>query len=124
MENLDKLLSRILTYLDRADAFLTDQMPDFCKQLIDYSAWEAQFSYDVAFWFCLGFGVLTLVLIIRGMISRDYDDAVPSYFLSACTGLVVIISFWFTIGSYKDLKMYKIAPKVYLVKTVKGMMTK
>lgn len=124
MENLDKLVNRIVSYLDRADSFLSEQMPDFCKQLIDYSAWEAQYNYDIAFWFCLGFGVISIVLIIRGIFSDDSDLTGGCFVLSAITGVVFIVSFLITIGNYKDLKMYKIAPKVYLIKTVKSITAK
>jgi hypothetical protein len=120
MKNLNGLLERVINYMDRADAFLSDQVPIFCKQLMDYAAWETQYTYDISFWFTLIFAAITLILLTKGVFG-DYGNE-GAWLVSCCTGIVFIIAFCITTSCYKDLKMYKIAPKVYMVKIVKKMM--
>lgn len=120
MSNLNTILDRVIKYLDRSDAFLSDQVPEFCKQLMEYHAWGAQWSYDICFWLTLFFFTTSVVLILAGIIKDNGEH----HALAACTGVCFIITFSITFHSYKNLRMYQIAPKVYLVKTVKDMMVK
>jgi len=119
MENLDKILDKALQYLDKSEAFLGEQIPEFCRQLMEYSAWSVQWHYDISFYFALFFFVFSVILFITGML-KEYN-AGETYFAGGVTGLVFIISFCCACGAYSDLKMYKIAPKVFLIKTVKEM---
>lgn len=122
MKNLNGLLERVIKYMDRADAFLSDQIPEFCKQLMAYSAWETQWSYDIAFWFTLLFFLICIACVVKLIAAYNPDGEIVATLV--CCGIVFLISFAVTVDCYKDLKMYKMAPKVYLVNTVKNMMVK
>ena len=120
-DNLDKVADKIFSYLEVTENFISGQLPDFAKQLIEYSQWQAQWSYDIAFWFCVLFFVLSLILFVK-MILSDSCDSAPISCMLTVTGAVFVISFLIAQSSYRDLKMSKIAPKVYFVKTAKDVL--
>ena len=121
MKNMDKLLEKIINYLDKGESFLSKEMPEFAQQLIDYSAWAAQWQYDISFWFALLFFVLALAFTLKTFFSDNNGDFTGMDFMALCFGFVFLLFFLWAKNSYMDLKMYKIAPKVYLIKTIKNL---
>jgi fucose 4-O-acetylase-like acetyltransferase len=116
MEAVNKLSEKIFQYLEKGEAFLAEQLPEFASQLIEYAAWEAYFSYEIAFWFCLLFFIIALISLVMTLV-RGESGAFAVLIIS---GFVFIVSLIMTVSTYKDVKMFEKAPKLYLIKTVKN----
>lgn len=123
MKGLDKLIDKSISYLESSEAFLSEQVPEFCKQLMEYHAWGVQVSYDISFWFALFFFVFATAFFLRALFT-DNNDGDVYLWGGIVTGTVFIITFGICVNDYKDLKMYKIAPKVFFIKTLKEMAVK
>jgi len=116
MEAVNKLSEKIFQYLEKGEAFLAEQLPEFASQLIEYAAWEAYFSYEIAFWVCLLFFIIALISLVMTFV-REGSGAFAVMLVS---GAVFIGSLLITVSNYKDVKMFEKAPKLYLIKTVKN----
>ena len=116
MEAVNKLSEKIFQYLEKGEAFLAEQLPEFASQLIEYAAWEAYFSHEIAFWVCLLFFIIALISLVMTFV-REGSGAFAVMLVS---GAVFIGSLLITVSNYKDVKMFEKAPKLYLIKTVKN----
>lgn len=123
MKGLDKLIDKSISYLESSEAFLSEQVPEFCKQLMDYHAWGVQVSYDISFWFTLFSFVLTFTFFLKAIFKNDGNEEAHIWGIVVC-GVVFILSFCICVIDYKDLKLYEIAPKVFFIKTLKEMAVK
>ena len=104
---MEKLITKFISYLDNLDVFMADQLPDFCKQLLEFSTFE----HTLWMWVCLA---IVIFLIIGGIIVILYEsDACP-----------IIIIFWIlflipasicSVDNFVQLKKIEKAPKVYLL---------
>ena len=78
-------------------------------------------SYDITFWLALFFVVVSVAFLLRAITCSDGGEAGACVWGMVMCGIVFLISFFMCVSNYKDLKMYKIAPKVFLIKTIKDM---
>lgn len=111
---MEKMIEKLLEYLNNTDAFFKEQAPDFVNQLLAFEIWRTQFGLT----FGLSFLVLCLVLVAIGAIGikRNWECA-PGLFIFAVP--VFLLGMILSLSYYNDLKQLELAPKVYLLKEVR-----
>lgn len=114
---MEKLIEKVIKYLESSEAFLKGQVPDFCKQLIEYHTWDTQWMFYVSFaGMSLFFGMMMIFFLCSIFRQKAPEEMIVG---GALTGIVFIIAALITGGNYRDLKELELAPKVFLLKEVR-----
>ena len=110
MKNLDKLLEKVVSYLETGEFFLKKNMPEFVEQTLNYYIWseEADFYFMLSFasLFLLG-AIISLFKSLRDTYSHS-DWVVPTLL----SGILFIIFSLFTFDEYKDLRKIELSPEL------------
>jgi hypothetical protein len=116
MEGLTKLAEKLLEYLNRTEAFMSEQVPDVIQQFLQWKMVEAGVYVAV--------GLLLIALALR--LWRRWNwiwvsaDAIP--FLPPMIGLIG--GGFLVLSNGLTMLQIWIAPKVFLIELVKGWLTK
>lgn len=115
MNITEEAAKELLAIVRDSKAFVLDQAPDVAREII---LWGTQSSI-----LCIGISFVVLVLcflVIRAAVLRDAsgDIAVPAIMVGGIIGIVAL-SFFF--DNVFELRKIKVAPKLYLLQTLKGM---
>lgn len=122
-EVLDKLGEKILEWLNRGDAFLTDQIPDVIQQLLRWKFYEAVAVCAFALIGLLGFAYL----LKRGigwerenLKLRYLDQSQGPICVCVFSGMGMIAGGMALASSLLTAIQISVAPKVYLIEFIKG----
>lgn len=115
----EKLMEKLLGYLDAAENFVNAQLPDFAQQFVNYETWACEWYFQISIIFAVLFFAFATVSLIVALSTGD-DCAGWMTFI---TGIVFLASLVACVYNYADLKQLELAPKVYMIKQVKNMFT-
>lgn len=122
MEEVNLLANKLLGYLNSAEIFLKDQMPDFVIQFVAYETWKTQWMFQISLIILVFLILLQLYTIIYSIVKEVDMNIYLVAFMGV--GFIGTICLWVCIDSYLDLKQLEIAPKVYIVNAAKKLVTK
>lgn len=116
VDKVDLLLGKLLEVVEKTESFMTEQTPDFIKQMLDYDIWLL--GNDILFWsFLLVFFLAIAILFLVLGIKKD-DDLIGGFvfflFMTILMGCGVY-------GTYCDMKKIEMAPKVYIIEKIKDL---
>jgi len=107
---LNQVTAKLIEYVENAEAFLTEQTPEYIEQLLRFKL------YTLKLWFVFMITLATsfLFLAIYCLIKAVTDD--DEYFIEFYVLVFIIIVFViFSIGFFLDLKQIELAPKVFIL---------
>ncbi len=117
MENLDKFATKLLEYLNSAEAFVAGQAPEFVGQFIAFEIWRTNWIFWVSLVILILLAIVQALIIFVG----NDDERVGVVIVIGALGLGALC--W-TLENYTALKKLEMAPKVYMVeratKLIKG----
>lgn len=109
MEQMKPLIDQLVKMIQDGSDFVGGQLPDVAKQILAYNAWSAHFWM----WVFITFALISVVLFIAACLSIGAEPVCAL----AIIGLVVSLA---GVGfNYSDLKEIQIAPKLYLIETLR-----
>lgn len=116
VEMNDDIKNKLLEYMSSADAFLKDQVPDVVSQLLKYEVWSLTTRFDIVF----GLTILCVLMFVLlcALLTKDKEWAGPA----VCAFIIGLLLTIASVASYWSLKELELAPKVYMLKLVKGML--
>ena len=120
MGDYNKLMEKLLEWLNRSDAFLSAQVPDMIQQLLRWQLIKASIGGV--------FGLLIIIVVLyawrKGLLELVKKDSEP-FFLIVFGGIVPVIAgtIVLAVNSLTVLQIL-IAPKVYLIEYVHNLMLK
>lgn len=117
----EKISDKLIEYLNKADNFFSDEVPAVIKETIEYYQWEMKFTFKILAGLFIGG-----VLMFSGGLYYYINN--PSEYPSANLGFLPMIVSIFPIvlgpvigsGIYYDYKMLKTAPKLFLLRKIRG----
>lgn len=104
----ENLQTKLVEYLNRADAFLNDQVPDYIHQLMLFEAW------NIHFWLAI-FAVVLVVGVVFTFMGIKCRNCDPLLIIGP---LVFILGTVGTIVNFNCSKKLELAPKVYIMKMI------
>ena len=115
MENKDKAIEQLMTYVTQAVEFGKEQMPDVAKEILVYSA----YTNTIWMWVWLVPAVLFWALAVLGiMCSLDESACIP-FFLT-----MVMLAMFLTVisaGYYVENVKIEKGPKLYIMEHLASM---
>lgn len=114
MKNTDKLIDRLWSYLDSAEAFLGKEIPIYVTEYLQYEAWYHQ---QWLMWGFTPFLVFTAIAFVLAGLVKDAEDSA----LSCIVGAAVFLFFAILTVPHSWVKLNKIkmAPRVYLMEELR-----
>lgn len=113
----EKLIAKILEYLESTEAFLKAELPPFFEEALSYYFWSAFIVLMV----CLIMFVIGVYLIIKSLteLKEQYPDG-WAYGMVSIGFLMMLLSF--LVGTFKVNQIMKVtlAPKLYLIDEFRG----
>jgi len=115
MSNTDKLVERLLHYLDSAEAFAGKEIPAYVTEYLSYEAWYHQ---QWVLWGWIPFLLSFALFLVLQFATTKADDELR-------WGCFMLSIFWLFLcmatvpHSYFKLHKLKIAPRVYMVEELR-----
>lgn len=119
----EEVNKKLLEYVERTDAFLTDQVPDYISQLLKYY----KIKHTVYIVVCLLFIGLSAYLVQKGIDvpRKEYgwnkgDITHQEILCYVAAGAIMIYPCTELVPNILRLFKLKIAPKVFIIEHIKG----
>ena len=107
---LNQVTAKLIEYVESAEAFLTEQTPEYIEQLLAFEV------YKIKTWFIftLILTILTFIGVLVFIVFGIVDDS--AYFgIAVCIFLIAAFLAYCSICVFMDLKQIELAPKVYIL---------
>lgn len=117
--SVDQFLTKSLEYLSSAEAFLKAEMPEFIKELLAWSFYNAMFKGIILLVLFIGFAILSFTFY-----KKHLKKPVDCYDLG--TFLIGGLAFIFIFGGLlvcqiQTMIKIKLAPRVFLIEQVRDL---
>jgi len=114
-ETINKFTDKLLQYMQGAEDFLTSETPEYVKQLLEFSYWEATIDIILAWSIFLSFAVV--FIMGRVLYKKGYGDVgMPVTIMGGTLGLFMLcLAPFVSADRFKIIMKIKTAPKVFII---------
>lgn len=112
----EEILKKMLEYLQNTELFLSGQLPDVFKQIMQIELFKLWALFIFAIICLIIFGIC-LFLLLKGLLDEDWKDFVffTGVFLGGISGIVCLLV------SIYGLYLFYFVPKVWLINYISSL---